>query len=404
MSPYAVIFNIAILTAIIGIIVYWVRRFAVFRGYKSFEAEIYAIASLLNTKPVREAGDVLLAGTYSKIPTVVRFSHRLDRPGLYMQMRVPATFGLAVMPKTESRPVEGRVLMRTGSQQLDARFNARTNQPVEVRMFLGTQEARQALETLCCSTQTGITIRGQMMELSELTIPSFSARHVSDHLEAMAELGRRIQQMPGATAIKIEPWPQPVNSIVIRVALALGLVALVALLFAQPYNHPAASSPANPTTAAPTGVDPVDAARIPRLSGWHVAAADDFGGGAAIFLRGHGLPLAGHIRADFTGSGGARDSAYLLLDSNGQGRITMLAGEKLLYDAIFPHADAIARIPKAGLAKIQWITSPQFAADGDGLLVIQSAEDPTSSLVLLKHGSQIYSARPADYNQIDLSE
>ncbi len=404
MSPYAVIFNIAILTAIIGIIVYWVQRFAVFRGYKTIESEIYTVANLLNTRPVRQAGDVLLAGTYSKIPTVVRFSHRLDRPGLYVQMRVPATFGLAVMPKAEKRPAEGRVLMRTGSQQLDARFNARTNEPVEVRMLLGTQEARQALETLCCSSQTGISIRGQIMELSELTIPSFPARHVSEHLQAMAELGLRIQQMPGATAIKIEPWPQPANSIVIRVALALGLVALIALLFAQPYNHPAASSSGHSTTAAPTGVDPADAPHIARPSGWHVAAADDFHGAAAIFLRGHGLPLAGHIHGDFTGTGGPPDSAYLLLDSSGQGRITMLAGEKLLYDAIFPRADAIARIPKAGLAKIQWSTSPQFAADGDGLLVIQSAEDPTSSLVLLKHGPQIYSARPADYNQIDLSE
>jgi len=147
MSPYAVIFNIAIITAIIGIIVYWVQRFAVFRGYKAIESEIYVVANRLDTKPVREAGDVLLAGTYSRIPTVVRFSHRLDRPGLYMQMRVPATFGLVVMPKTEKRPIEGRVLMRTGSQLVDARFNARSNDPVEVRMLLAGADARQY--TLC---------------------------------------------------------------------------------------------------------------------------------------------------------------------------------------------------------------------------------------------------------------
>ncbi|HYX53134.1 MAG TPA: hypothetical protein VE783_06765 [Candidatus Limnocylindrales bacterium] len=402
MSPYAVIFNIAILTAMIGIIVYWIRRFAVLRGYKAMEAEIFAVAGRLNTKPVRAGGDVLLAGTYSKIPTVVRFSHQLDRPGLYIQMRVPATFGLEVMPKTQQRPVEGRVLMRTGSQQLDARFNARSSQPVEVRMLLSTHEARQALETLCCSSQTGLSIRGQMMELSELTIPSFAAKHVLDHLQAMGELGRRIQEMPGATAIKIEPWPRPANSVVIRVALALGLVALIALLFAQPYNHPVASGTVG-AVAGSSGVDTADASRIPRLTGWHVASADDLRG-AVIFLRAHGAPLTGHIRADFSGGVGMHDSAYLLLDPNGQRRLTMLAEGQVLYDAIFPHADALARIPKADLAKIQWTTSPQFVPDGDGLLVIQSAEDPTSSLVLLKHGPQIYSAHPADYNQIDLSE
>jgi hypothetical protein len=306
------------------------------------------------------------------------------------------------MPKTEKRPVEGRVLMRTGSQQLDARFNARTNQPVEVRMLLAGAEARQALEKLCCSSQTGIFIRGQMMELSELTIPSFPAKHVIEHLDAMAVLGRRIHEMPGATTIKIEPWPRPANSIVIRIALAFGLVALVALLFAQPYSRPAASGITSPV-AASSGVDPADVARIPRLSGWRVATPDDLHGGGVVFLRSEGALVTGHIRADFAGSGTALDSAYLLLDPGGRLRVTMLADGRLLYDAIFPRVDALARIPKAALTKIKWSSSPQFTADGDGLLVIQSAEDPTASLVLLKHGSQIYSARPADFNEIDLS-
>ncbi|HEX2330970.1 MAG TPA: hypothetical protein VHN74_19755 [Candidatus Angelobacter sp.] len=402
MSPYAVIFNIAIITAIIGIIVYWVQRFAVFRGYKAIESEIYAVANRLDTKPVREAGDVLLAGTYSRIPTVVRFSHRLDRPGLYMQMRVPATFGLVVMPKTEKRPIEGRVLMRTGSQLVDARFNARSNDPVEVRMLLAGADARQALEKLCCSSQTGISIRGQLMELSELTIPSFPAKHVMEHLDGMAELGRRIQEMPGATAVKIEPWPRPANSITIRVALALGLIALVALLFAQPYSRPAASGPTTVPTAA-SGVDPVDASRILHLAGWHAASAYDLHGGGVTYLRAQGAPVTGHIRADFSGSGTMQDSAYLLLDQNGRPRITVLAAGRLFYDAKFPRVDALARIPKATLAKIQWTSFPQFTADGDGLLVIQNADDPTASLVLLKHGLQIYSAHPADFNQIELS-
>jgi hypothetical protein len=218
----------------------------------------------------------------------------------------------------------------------------------------------------------------------------------------MATLAHRIQKMPGATTINIEPWPRPANSVVIRVSLALGLLALIALLFTQPYSRPAAGGAV--ASPVPSGVEAVDVSRLPRLSGWHVAGADDLGGGAAIFLRSHGAPLSGHVRADFAGTGSARDSAYLLLDAAGQHRVSMIAGGQLLYDAIFPNAQALARIPKATLARIQWTTSPQFAADGDGLLVIQNAENPTASLVLLKHGSQIYSARPADYNQIDLSE
>jgi hypothetical protein len=48
-------------------------------------------------------------------------------------------------------------------------------------------------------------------------------------------------------------------------------------------------------------------------------------------------------------------------------------------------------------------SAPQFAPDGDALLVIQNANDPTASVVLLRHGTQTNSARPADFNKIDLS-
>jgi hypothetical protein len=81
----------------------------------------------------------------------------------------------------------------------------------------------------------------------------------------------------------------------------------------------------------------------------------------------------------------------------------LLAGSEVAYDAIFPKVDLLARIPKASFANIKWIAAPRTAPDGDGLLVIENIQDPSASLVLLKHGAQIDSARPADFTQIDLA-
>lgn len=402
MSPLAAVFNIAIIVAIVGIVVYWVRRFAVFRGYKDIQSDVLRIAALLNTQPVRKGKDVVVAGYLGWLPTIIRFSKQLDTPGLYVEMRVPATFNFTVMPKTSGLPGEGRVLMRTGSALLDKSFNTRSDNPLEVRMLLGTAEAMQALEQLCCSSQTGVSIKGQTFELSEMMVPSFTGNHVLDHLHAMNLLASRIREMPGASTIRLQRLPPTGSGWTIRIALALGLVCLVALLFVQPYKHSAEDFNVNAGTSA-TGVMPGDAERLQRLQGWRVANGDDFSASAARFLHEHGVPQSGRVTADFTGRGAQDDSAYLLVNSQGQRRVSMLAGGSVAYDAIFPRVDALARIPKQSLGKIKWKTAPQSDADGDALLVIQDADDPTASLVLLRHGTDTYSARPVNFSQIDLA-
>lgn len=402
MSPLAVVFNIAIILAIVGILVYWMRRFAVFRGYKDIEPDVLQVAELLKTQPVRERNDVVVSGYLGWLPTIIRFSKKLDTPGLYVQMRVPASFNFTVLPKAAGLPGEGRVLMRTGSALLDSKFITRSDDPVDVRMFLGTEEALRALEQLCCSSQTGLSLREQTLELSEMAIPSFTCNHVLDHLHAMNVLAMRIREMPGASTIRLKRLPATGSSWTIRVALAGGLVCLVALLFAQPYKHSSASFKVN-SSVAMSGVPPADAQRLQQLQGWHVARADDFLPAGMAFLRNHGLPLSGRVAGDFTGRGGSGDSAYLLVNDQGQKRVSMIAGGIVAYDAIFPRIDALARIPKASMGTIKWKAAPQLGPDGDALLVVQDANDPTASLVLLRHGTETYSARPLDFSQIDLA-
>src|SRR5215813_13025495 len=100
MQPLTLVLNIAIVVGIIGIIVFWVRRFAVFLGYKAIQPDVLQVAGLLKTDAYRDGRDVVIAGHYGGYPTIVRFSHKVDTPGLDIQMRVPATFGFSLMPKT----------------------------------------------------------------------------------------------------------------------------------------------------------------------------------------------------------------------------------------------------------------------------------------------------------------
>jgi len=404
MQPLALILNITIVVGIVGIVVYWVRRFAVFLGYKAIEPDVLQIAELLKAQPLRDRSDVVLEGHYGGNPTIIRFSHRVDTPGLDIQMRVPATLNLFLMPKNFATTNEGRVLMRTGSVPLDRRFNARTDHPMEFKMLTTGAAMKSSLEQLCCSTQTGLSVRDRTIELSELTIPPFTANHVFDHLQSMLTLAKTIQNMPGADRIKVDPLPRRGSSWPVRVALAGGLVCLVALLFTQPYNRMAGASANSNMIAPPSGVAPGDALRLQQLQGWHAAGRDDFSGAALRFLREHRLEASGRIAGDFGGRGAAADSAYLLVDTTGRRRVSMLTRGIVAYDAIFPKVDFLARISKSTMAKIQWMPSgPALPPDGDGLLVVQNANDPTASVVLLRHGSQTLSARPADFNKIDLA-
>ncbi|MGH9571146.1 MAG: hypothetical protein ACRD4F_15985, partial [Candidatus Angelobacter sp.] len=152
-----------------------------------------------------------------------------------------------------------------------------------------------------------------------------------------------------------------------------------------------------------SGVSSTDAIRIQRLRGWRVARPIEFSYTAGRFLKAHGLALSSHVAGDFSGRGGLPDSAYLLLNSEGKRRLTMLAGGTVAYDAIFPQLDLLARIPKASFANIKWEVAPEAAPDGDALLAVENANNPSASLVLLRHGARTYAARPADFTQIDLA-
>ena len=103
---------------------YWDRgllgqALGVFLGYKAIAPDVLKIAELLKAQPLRDRSDVVLEGYYGGNPTIIRFSHRVDTPGLDIQMRVPAAISFSLLPKNFATTKEGRVLMRTGNASLD---------------------------------------------------------------------------------------------------------------------------------------------------------------------------------------------------------------------------------------------------------------------------------------------
>src|SRR5262249_8610304 len=155
------------------------------------QPDVLQVANLLKTDPYREGSDVVIAGYYGGFPTIVRLSHKINTPGLDIQMRVPATFCFLLMPKNSPHP-QGRVLKSTARAALDRRFNAGTDNPMEFKMLAAGGAALGSLEQLCCSTQSGLSMKDRTMELSELTIPPFTASHIFDHLQSLLMVARGV--------------------------------------------------------------------------------------------------------------------------------------------------------------------------------------------------------------------
>ena len=125
MSSFALTLIIAIAALLVGVVVFFVQRFKLYRGYEEIAGDARKIASALKAEVFRDGDDLVLSGSYGGFPTVVRFSHGQNTPGLNIQMRSAAAFDLSLSPKKVTT-AKGRTVVRTGNNSLDARFSART--------------------------------------------------------------------------------------------------------------------------------------------------------------------------------------------------------------------------------------------------------------------------------------
>jgi hypothetical protein len=141
---------------------------------------------------------------------------------------------------------------------------------------------------------------------------------------------------------------------------------------------------------------------IPNIAEFRIATAPDFDPQAASWLSRWRLSADGVIPGNFAGSG--QSQAYILLGKDNSWRVIIMADVQLLCDVRYQTIAIAARLPREFVPSIQWEGPAPPQSDRDGLLIVRSAQDPSSAVVLFLQGGEVVSGnRPADYRRVPLA-
>lgn len=385
--------------SVVGLVVFLIRSRRTFAGYEEFSSDARKLAHMLRGELFRDADDLVMAGNYNGVATVVRFSNADNTAGLNVRMEAPAGFNLAVTPLGAEPLLAGRIVP-ANDPQFESRFTLRSDRPTEARMFLSPQQVA-AIKKLSCSSKTHLSITTGSIELNEMVIPALdTARHVTEHLKQMSALGAALRAMPGAEKIKVTPihyerhWVGRATLAATAVVTVIGVFGLASSQ-SKPNFVPVATTPA--------GMIPMEAAAVRDLKTWHVATGDDFHPVTQHWLRDNGMTAEGRIAGVFIPNPRGEDAAYLLVRDDGSRRVVVISGGMARYDAQFSALGGIARLPKDSLASVEWQgkKSPE-PVDGDGLLLVREGNDPASALALFFRNGNVVFGSPAKYDSIAL--
>jgi hypothetical protein len=397
MSQYTLAIVILVLTGITGAVIALVRSSRLFSGYKDIENEARALSRLLKGEIFRDGNDLVVSGNFNRLPTIVRFSVDVNTPAVNLRMQAPATFNMSVVPKG-TRATEGRVLVRTTDEMFDARYVTRSDHPTQARMFVSGKATLQALQKLCCSTQTFFTVTRGAMELSELVLPeTYLSKHLGDHVAQMGSLAGVLRAMPGSEDVKIEAIKRDSSHPVVKIALAAGVMLAIAAVFAE---RPQTVVSAKDYT--PIGIAAVDAPAIPGVDQYRLASVDDMDPGIASWVRDAQGDASGHLDLNLTGDAYSSDATYFLVGPGGQKRLVLLVNHTDRLDLKYSSLAGIARVPKEFVSEIDWAKPPAKPGDGDGVLVIPDPNDPSTASIIFASGNTTVAGTPSDYHNIRL--
>jgi hypothetical protein len=171
--------------------------------------------------------------------------------------------------------------------------------------------------------------------------------------------------------------------------MTIGLVGMV-------ISRSGSQAPAVVWIPASRGVAPEDAGLIPDSDSYRVATAADFAPESVSRLSGQ--QANGDIPGAYSATGSSH--AYVLIGKDSTWRVLIVANGQLRCDARYRTLALVAHIPKNLIQKIDWSDRPPLEPEGDGLLVVSSANSPASGVVLFLQGDQVVTGTPFSYYQV----
>jgi hypothetical protein len=393
---------VLVMTVVAIPVVVFLTDWRLFYGYREVRAEVRYVAEILKGKVSRCENDLLIRGTHNGFPVEARISNGDYRPPLIIRMLTPPLpLSLGVRPRSEVQCMEWRPVT-VSDPCLDRRFAAFADDPKLAGFYLEDRTVTKDLLQLCWSGRNHISMTAQQIELIEPVLPDFAqGAHCLNQIRAMARLVARAQKLPGGRAGEV-PKVERKRYLLIRIASTIAAVVAFAALLLTGSSPPAMPAAATVVRRETGSLPPQVASRIRSLVGWRMAEANDFGPLAVEWLRERGQTASGRLLGDFSGTANGQDVAYVLTRDDGSFRLVVLVANSIVGDVNYGHIEVAGVVRKDQFASANWVDGRIRNPDGDGLLIVLSARDPTSGLVLFMQGGVLRSARPADYRNLNL--
>ena len=153
--------------------------------------------------------------------------------------------------------------------------------------------------------------------------------------------------------------------------------------------------------AAPPNSSSVMSGVMPHAPGFRLATKEDFDPEAVSLLQNGRQQASAGIRGNFAGSAGSW-SAYLWVGEDKSWQVVVVTSARMRCDLSFSSVAIAAHISKEIIKGIKWDGFAPSEPSGDGLLIVRSAKNPSSGMVLFLQGTDIVRSYPADYRQIPL--
>ncbi len=393
-----------VLIALACVIVPYIKTLRRYAGYSELRQDARAIEYFLRGESYRDFEDLVITGNTQGYRTTLRFSKAENTPAVNLRMDVPANFDMMIVPKDSAMTEGGQVVKGSGNDPFDNKWTVRSNQPTQAKIFLAGDTAMKQIKKLCCSSRTFLEIQRGALELSELTIPEGSpSRHLIDHMESMAIVGKQLALMPGAAQVKVErvSAPRPTSKVL---AVVVGIVVVCTGIAALAnYEHEKKMNSATVGAGgSPVGIPTAEALRIPSLEGWRLAGSPDFDPSLVQWLRSSNVQPSGRLEGDFAGGGPGNDHAYLLVNSAGGHRLVIMVNNQVKLDQPFDSVVLVAKVPKTSIRDIKIENGSPASGNADGILVVTRKDDLHSGVVVSFNGNSPVTAVPQNYKQTTL--